>query len=73
MSGKTRRLNTGKKHERIRALYATRWTNAPRPRKYSREYIIAQLAEEFFLSLKRIEDIIYTKAADEPAAAKAAA
>lgn len=56
----TRRDNTSKKHDRIRELYAKRWTNAPRPRKFSREYIIAQLAEEFYLSLKRIEDIIYT-------------
>lgn len=69
----TRKSNTEKKYHRIREQYRTRWSEAPRPRKYSREYIIACLAEEFYLSLQTIEDIIYTKTAAEAADAKAAA
>ncbi len=59
-----RRTNTEKKYERIRKEFRKRFTDQPRPKKYTREYIIAQLAEEFYLSMKTVEDIIYTKPAE---------
>ncbi len=58
-----RRTNTDKKYERIRHEFKKRFTDQPRPKKYTREYIIALLADEFFLSMKTVEDIIYTKPA----------
>ncbi|TGE23517.1 hypothetical protein [Hymenobacter metallicola] len=54
-----RKTNREKRNARIRAQFRKRYTDAPRPRKYSREYILAQLAEEFCLSMHTIEDIIY--------------
>ena len=57
----TRQTNTAKRHERIRAAFRERYTSQPRPRKWSREYVVAQLAEEFCLSGKTVEDIIWTK------------
>ena len=69
--------NIERKHERIREQYEKRYTNAARPRKYTREYIVSQLALEFYLSMSTIEDIIYSKpvAVDEqqPQALKQAA
>lgn len=56
----TAKSNTEKKYEDIRAAY-TRWTN----RKYKgvqiyREKLIyLRLAEQFYLSPKTIEDIVY--------------
>ncbi|MCB2379819.1 hypothetical protein LGH70_19640 [Hymenobacter sp. BT635] len=62
-----RKTNREKRNARIRAQFKKRYTDAPRPRKYSREYIISQLAEEYYLSMHTVEDIIYaseeTKAA----------
>ncbi|HEX8350418.1 MAG TPA: hypothetical protein VF598_10690 [Hymenobacter sp.] len=58
----TRQTNTQKRHARIRAAFRDRYTNKPRPRLYSREYIISQLAEEYCLSMATIESIIWTKA-----------
>ncbi|MCC3159501.1 hypothetical protein LJ737_19825 [Hymenobacter sp. 15J16-1T3B] len=62
----TREKNTQKRHERIRAEFKKRYTDAPRPRKYSREYVVAQLADEFGYSMGTIENIIYaaSKGAD---------
>ena len=57
----TRQTNTQKRHERIQAAFRERYTSKPRPRLYSREYVVAQLAEEFCLSIKTVEDIIWTK------------
>lgn len=62
--GRTERTN--KKHERIRLLFKKRFTDQPRvkgARKYTKEYIIAGLAEEFYLSMRQIENIVYTKPA----------
>ena len=56
-----RQTNTQKRHERIRAAFRERYTSRPRPRLHSREYVVAQLAEEFCLSEKTVEDIIWTK------------
>ena len=60
-----------RKHEKIREAYEKRYTKAPRPRKYTKEYIIAKLAEEFYLSMRQIENIVYTKPSTEAAAAVA--
>jgi hypothetical protein len=60
-----------RKHAKIRELYEKRFTNQPRPRKYTREYIIAKLAEEFYLSMRQIENILYSSSAGADAAAAA--
>jgi hypothetical protein len=49
------------RNAKIREGFAEGYTRQPRPRKYTREYIIAQLAGEYFLSMDRVEDIIYEK------------
>ncbi|AHJ98951.1 hypothetical protein [Hymenobacter swuensis] len=56
---KTRQTNKEKRDNRIRAQFRKRYTDQPRPRMYSREYVISQLAEEFCLSMHTVEDIIY--------------
>jgi hypothetical protein len=71
MGQKERTKRVARKHAKIRELYDKRFTNQPRPRKYTKEYIIACLAEEFYLSMRQIENIIYTKPAAAPAAAVA--
>jgi hypothetical protein len=65
----TRKTNFEKRNQRIKEAFRLRYTDAPRPRKYSREYVIACLAEEYCLSMERIEDIIYAKAAEASLAA----
>ena len=60
-AAKTRQTNTQKRHERIRQAFRDRFTNKPRPRLYSREYVISQLAEEHCLSMATVEGIIWTK------------
>lgn len=67
-AAKTRKTNTQKRHERIRAAYRKRYTDQSRPRLYTREYIISQLADEYCLSMATVEGIIWTK----PEEAKAA-
>ena len=57
----TRQTNTQKRNERLRRAYAERYTHKPRPRIYTSEYVIAQLAEEYCLSLKTVEGIIWIK------------
>lgn len=57
----TRQQNRLRRNDRIRLTFRQRYTDAPRPRKFSREYIIAQLADDFCLSIATIEDIIYAK------------
>ena len=57
----TRQTNYDKRNRRIREAFAKRYTHLPRPRLYTREYVISQLAEEFCLSMARIEDIIRIK------------
>lgn len=61
-----RQQNRLRRNERIREAFRQRYTDAPRPRKFSREYILAQLADDFCLSVATIEDIIYAKASIEP-------
>lgn len=34
---------------------------AARPKKVSREYVVSQLAQEYFLSVKTVERLLYVK------------
>ena len=57
----TRQTNYDKRNQRIRDAYYKRFTLQPKPRIYTREGIIAQLAEEYCLSMATVEDIIRIK------------
>ena len=61
-----RQQNRLRRNERIREAFRQRYTDATRPRKFSREYILAQLADDFCLSVATIEDIIYAKPSTTP-------
>ena len=61
-----RQANRLRRNERIRHAFRQRYTDAPRPRKFSREYVLARLADEFCLAVATVEDIVYAKR--EPAA-----
>lgn len=63
-----RQQNRLRRNERIRQAFQQRYTQAPRPRKFSREYVLAQLADEFCLSVATIEDILYAKVKPSPEA-----
>ena len=56
-----RAQNLAARNEKIREAFAERYTRQPRPRKYTREYIIAQIACEYFLAMDTVEDILYDK------------
>ena len=56
-----RQQNRLRRNERIRQTFRQRYTEAPRPRKFSREYVLAQLADDYCLAVATIEDIIYAK------------
>jgi hypothetical protein len=64
---KTLKSNKDKRNTKIRDEFRQRFTDAKRPRVYSREYVISQLAQEYYLSMATIEDIIYTKAVKKAA------
>ncbi len=72
-----RQQNRLRRNERIRQAFRQRYTEAPRPRKFSREYVLAGLADEFCLSVATVEDILYAKPIDNldagPASCAAAA
>ena len=55
----TRANNTEKRNGRIRDAFYARYTNQPRPRKHTREYVVSGLAEEFCLSPATVEGILY--------------
>lgn len=57
-----RQQNRLRRNERIRQAFRVRYTDAQRPRKFSREYVLAQLADDYCLAVATIEDIIYAKA-----------
>lgn len=63
-----RQQNRLRRNDRIRQAFSQRYTEAPRPRKFSREYVLSKLADEFCLSVATIEDIIYAKAELRPEA-----
>jgi hypothetical protein len=59
-----RKQRTAKKHQKIRDLYEKRYTKQRLVRGakiYTKEYVLAKLSEEFYLSIRQIENIIYTK------------
>jgi hypothetical protein len=58
---KTRAERTADKHQKIRDLFKKRFTDQPRPRIYTSAYIISCLAEDFYLSMRQIENIVYSK------------
>lgn len=58
---KVRQQNRLRRNERIRQAFQQKWTDAVRPRKCSREFVLAQLAEDFCLAVATIEDIVYQK------------
>jgi hypothetical protein len=78
----SREARTKRKHAKIRELYEKRYTHQKRvngARVYTREYILAKLSEEFYLSIRQIENILYSVEKPEtvtkslpPAAASAA-
>ena len=51
--------NREKRNARIREAFRQQFTDAPRPRKHSREYVLAQLADDFCLAIATVEDIVY--------------
>ncbi|MDO7877362.1 hypothetical protein Q5H93_21655 [Hymenobacter sp. ASUV-10] len=55
----TRQANTENRNRKIRNAFYDRYTNKPRPRQFSREYVISQLAEEYNLSMTTVENILY--------------
>jgi hypothetical protein len=57
----TRQANTDKRNQKLRDAFYNRFTNQPRPKRFTREYIISQLAEEFNLSMGSVENILYAK------------
>lgn len=66
--GQALKDSTRKRNGRIVAEFKRRYTDQPRPRKYTKEYIISQLADEFYLSMSTVEDIInYNKPAQAAA------
>jgi hypothetical protein len=57
----TRQANIEKRNRRITEAFHSRFTYKPRPRLHTHECVISQLAEEFCLSMARIEDNIRIK------------
>lgn len=51
--------NTEKRNQRICDAFYQRYTNQPRPKIYTRDYVISQLAEEHYLSMGTVENIIW--------------
>jgi len=58
-----RAQNLAARNGKIRESFAERYTKQPRPRKVTREYVVAQLAGEFFLSAETVENILYKQVA----------
>jgi hypothetical protein len=58
-----RAANLAKRNAHIKDAFAERYTKQPRPRKVTREYVVAQLAGEFFLSAETVENILYKQVA----------
>ena len=58
---RTLQANKQKRNDKIKEEFRKRYTDAPRPRLHSREYVVAQIAEERYLSIATVEGIIYEK------------
>jgi len=57
----TRSDRTDRRNQCLRDAFYERHTNLPRPRKHSRAYVIAQLSEEYHLSTRTVEQIMYNR------------
>lgn len=65
-----RKANTERRNAKIRATFDKDFTEQARPRRYTREFIIARIAADVCLSMATVEDIIYkTPSANKLAAA----
>lgn len=65
-----KKANLEKRNARIREQFRKQYTDQPKPRKRTRDQVVAQLVEDFCLSLTTIERIVYTQdSAATPAAA----
>lgn len=51
------------RNSKIREEFAEGYTKQPRPRKFTREYVIALIADKHYLSMATVEDIIYKQVA----------
>lgn len=54
--------NLEKRNRKLRDTFYKRYTNKPRLQKPSREYVVQQLADEYFLSVKTVDRLLYTQA-----------
>lgn len=68
----TRQQNIERRNTAIKDEFKKRFTDQEKPRRYTREYIISQIALDWCLSMGTVENILYTKPAELPAAAEAA-
>ena len=55
----TRLANLDTRNRNIREAFYQRYTRVPRERKPDRDRVVAQLAEEFFLSVKTVDKLLY--------------
>jgi hypothetical protein len=60
----TRQQNIDRRNTQIRDAFKKRFTDQEKPKRYTREYIISQLAMEWCLSMGTVENILYTKPAE---------
>ena len=57
----TRCDRTERRNQYLRDAFYARYTSLPRPKKVSREWVITQLSEEYHLSTRTVERILYRK------------
>jgi hypothetical protein len=62
----TRQKNIERRNALIRAEFKRRFTDQEKPKRYTREYVISQIAMERCLSMGTVENILYTKPAELP-------
>lgn len=55
----TRVTNTAKRNQKLKESFHARYLSQPRPRKHTREYVVGELAGEYFLSVSTVEGILY--------------
>ncbi len=56
-----RQANLDKRNRAIRDAFYQRFTKQARPRLYTREYVLAQLAQEHHLSIATVERLVMPK------------
>lgn len=54
-----RQANTEKRNQRLRDAFYQRYTNVPRATRPDRDWVVAQVAEDFFLSVKTVEQLLW--------------